>query len=57
MSCLYWLHCWHTKGEVRPSAPPVRDEVCCYCGDGRTVEAVKEVTTKEHGQFAPKLPR
>lgn len=43
-------HCWHGYGGTLLSDPPIRNEICCYCGETRMVT---DHPARSHGEYAP----
>lgn len=46
-------HCWHGTGRVMLTYPAQSPQVCCQCGEKRTVRLSIMDATK-HGPYAPK---
>ena len=47
------IHCWHSTGRILTSDPPYVEDICCYCGQLRSLRLKAPILAGEHGPFAP----
>lgn len=45
-------HCWHGTGQILTSNPPQIPQVCCHCGETRTITH-GYVDNTTHGKYKP----
>ena len=46
-------HCWHDSGRQLLSMPPQYVQVCCHCGEVKTVRPEVIASFEGHGKYHP----